>query len=100
MIHITDGETGKILSFIPLGDFWNDIHSKSLKDNQETYDFTTFADRKYSEFLTDRNRVVIPDEDNNFIELIIENSREYRSNNALYTQVYTTASYLQLKRQR
>ncbi|MFP7201093.1 phage tail spike protein [Lysinibacillus halotolerans] len=98
MIHITDGETGKILSFIPLGDFWNDIHSKSLKDNQETYDFTTFADRKYSEFLTDRNRVVIPDEDNNFIELIIENSREYRSNNALYTQVYTTASYLQLKK--
>ncbi|RNC96263.1 phage tail spike protein [Lysinibacillus halotolerans] len=98
MIHITDGETGKILSFIPLGDFWNDIHSKSLKDNQETYDFTTFADKKYSEFLTDRNRIVIPDEDNNFIELIIENSREYRSNNALYTQVYTTASYLQLKK--
>ena len=98
MIHITDKQTDKILSVIPEHYFWNDIHRKSLKENQETYDFTTFADKVFSDYLTERNRVIIPDEDNNFVEFIIENTRKYRSSNALFTDVYTTASYLELKK--
>lgn len=98
MIHITDGQTDKILSFIPLGEFWNDIHSKSLKDTQETFNFTTFADRDYSESLSKRNRAIIPDEDGNFIELIINNTYKRRSVDGLVIEVYTTASYLELKK--
>ncbi|MEK9198783.1 phage tail spike protein [Ureibacillus sp. FSL E2-3493] len=98
MIHITDGQTDKILSFIPLGEFWNDIHSKSLKDTQETFNFTTFADRDYSESLSKRNRAIIPDEDGNFIELIINNTYKRRSFDGLVIEVYTTASYLELKK--
>lgn len=98
MIHITDGQTDRILSYIALGEFWDDVHRKSLKDNFETYDFTTFANKKFSQYLTKRNRVIIPDEDGNYAEFIIENTRKYRSGSSLFTEVKSTASYLELKR--
>lgn len=97
MIHITDGKTDKILDFIPLGDFWDDSHYKSLKDNIETYDFSTFANKRFSKYLADRNRVVIPDEDGKYIEFIISNHLKYRDQNgALFYKVYTSGSYIDL----
>lgn len=98
MIHIVDGQTDTILDYIPLGEFWHDKHYKSLKDTMETFDFTTFGDKPFAEYLTKMNRVVIPDEDGKFIEFIIQNTRKYRSpNGGLFIEVYTSASYIELR---
>ncbi|MGG3920682.1 phage tail spike protein [Geobacillus thermodenitrificans] len=97
MIHIVDGKTDRILDYIPLGEFWDDWHRKSLKDTLETFDFVTFGDRRYSQHLTKRNRVIIPDDDGRFVEFIIENTRKYRdTDGSLIIEVYTVASYLEL----
>ncbi|UYL94199.1 tail fiber protein [Geobacillus phage vB_GthS_PT9.1] len=97
MIHIVDGRTDRILDYIPLGEFWDDWHRKSLKDTLETFDFVTFGDRRYSQHLTKRNRVIIPDDDGRFVEFIIENTRKYRdTDGSLIIEVYTVASYLEL----
>jgi len=98
MITIVDGQTDRILDDIPEELFWNDKHYKSLKDTLETFDFTTFADRPFSVHLTKMNRVIIPDEDGQFIEFIIHNTRKYRSpEGSLLVDVYTSASYTELK---
>ena len=60
MITITDGQTDIILDDITEDAFWNDKHYKSLKENLETFDFTTFADKPFSEHLEKKNRVIIP----------------------------------------
>ncbi|MED4916706.1 phage tail spike protein [Geobacillus thermodenitrificans] len=97
MIHIVDGRTDRILDYIPLGEFWDDWHRKSLKDTLETFDFVTFGDKRYSQHLTKRNRVIIPDDDGRFVEFIIENTRKYRdTDGSLVIEVYTVASYLEL----
>ncbi|WP_374717121.1 phage tail spike protein [Geobacillus thermodenitrificans] len=97
MIHIVDGRTDRILDCIPLGEFWDDWHRKSLKDTLETFDFVTFGDRRYSQHLTKRNRVIIPDDDGRLVEFIIENTRKYRdTDGSLIIEVYTVASYLEL----
>lgn len=97
MIHIVDGRTDRILDYIPLGEFWDDWHRKSLKDTLETFDFVTFGDKRYSQHLTKRNRVIIPDDDGRFVEFIIENTHKYRdTNGSVIIKVYTVASYLEL----
>jgi len=99
MIHVVHGQTDQILAYIPEKEFWDDVHRKSLKDTLETFDFTTRGDRPYSEYLSKRNRLVIPDEDGRFVEFIIENTRKYRSTNGgLFIEVYSVASYLDLRR--
>lgn len=97
MITITDGQTDVILDDITEDSFWNDNHHKSLKDSIETFDFTTFADKPYSKYLSDRNRVIIPGEDGEYIEFIITNQIKRRLNSgALSVEVYTSASYILL----
>ncbi|WP_273379141.1 phage tail spike protein [Symbiobacterium thermophilum] len=96
MIHITDGRTDQIVSFIDEEQFWDDKHTKSLKDTLETFDFTTFADKRFSEYLAERNRVIIPDEDGEYIEFIIENTRKFHSADGFFVEVYTSASYIEL----
>lgn len=96
MIHITDSQTDRILDDISEELFWNDKHYKSLKDNLETFDFTTFADKRFSEHLSKRNRIIIPDEDGQFVEFIIENTRKFHGVNGFSIEVYTSASYIEL----
>src|SRR5690606_13793474 len=79
-------------------DFWGDNHKKSLKDTLEMFDFITFADRDFSQHLAKRNRIIIPDEDGKYIEFIIDHSRKYRDNTGLKVGVFTSASYLALKK--
>lgn len=98
VVYITDGKTDKVLAIIPKGHFWDDVHYKSLKDTMETYEFTTFANERYSEFLTDMNRIIIPDEDGRFIEFVIEGTRTYREGASVFIDVYTVATYLNLKK--
>ena len=96
MIHITDSLTDRILDDISEELFWNDKHRKSLKDTLETFDFTTFADKPFSEHLAKRNRIIIPDEDGQFVEFIIENTRKFHGVNGFSVEVYTSASYIEL----
>ncbi|MGG3808574.1 phage tail spike protein [Geobacillus thermodenitrificans] len=96
MIHVTDSQTDRILAVIDEDSFWNDKHYKSLKDTVETFDFVTFGDRDFSDFLSKRNRIVIPDEDGRYVEFIIENTREYHDFDGVFVEVYTVASYLSL----
>lgn len=97
LIHITNGQTDIILDFIQEEEFWEDKHYKSLKDTLETFDFVTFADKRFSEHLAKGNRIIIPDEDGKYVEFVIENTREYRdSNGGLYVEVYTSATYIEL----
>ncbi|MGP4038326.1 phage tail spike protein [Gracilibacillus sp. D59] len=98
MIHITDHQTDVILDDIPEDAFWQDKHKKSLKSKLETFDFITFADKVFSEYLTKQNRIIIPDEDNQLIEFYIINTKKYRDiKGLLKCDVYTSASYLTLK---
>lgn len=96
LIHITDSQTDRILDVIDEDEFWDDKHYKSLKDTLETFDFTTFADKSFSEYLAKRNRIIIPDEDGQFVEFIIENTRKFHGVNGFSIEVYTSASYIEL----
>src|SRR5690606_1977079 len=98
LIHITEKQTGKILDYIPLGDFWDDNHHKSLKDTLEFFEFRTFGDKRYSQHLEKMNRIIIPDEDGTFIEFVIFHAIKYRLQNTIVVDVYAPASYLLLKK--
>ncbi|AST92999.1 hypothetical protein BC6307_17890 [Sutcliffiella cohnii] len=98
-IHITDGLSDRILASITSKHILNDEHRKSLKDTLETFDFTTFADKKFSEHLGKHNRVVIPDEDGTYQEFVIQEAGKYRgSDGFLKAEIYTSATYLLLKK--
>src|SRR5690606_11255652 len=94
VIHITDHQTDVILDTI--SDFWDDTHLKQL-NGVETFDFTTFSDESYAEHLADRNRIVIPGEDGEFLEFIIE---EVIQSSDRTKAIYANASYLELKKQK
>src|SRR5699024_6353203 len=69
-ILITDGQSGEILDYITFDNLIRDNHKKSLEDTLETFNFTTFADKRFSQHLEKRNRIIIPDEDNNLVEFV------------------------------
>ncbi|WP_200416278.1 phage tail spike protein [Virgibacillus salexigens] len=97
MIHITDGQYGNILDFITAKNIIDNNHRQSLKDNLETFDFTTFADRPFSEHLGKNNRVVIPAEEEGYQEFVIGEAGKTHEN-SLEAEVFASASYLLLKK--
>lgn len=99
MIHITDGQTDLLLDVIVDENIIEDTHKKSLQDTMETYDFTTFANKRFAEHLAKRNRIIIPDEDDTLTEFIIEEVGKYHEDEGMQAEVYTTASYLQLQKE-
>lgn len=97
-IHILDGQKDIILDFITSKHIISDNHKKSLEDTLETYNFITFADKRFSEFLEKRNRIIIPDEDNSLIEFVIFEAHKYKDTEGYKSQVFSHASYLELKK--
>lgn len=98
MIHITDGQSDKILDFITAKNIIDNKHRQSLKDNLETFEFRTFADKPFSQHLGKHNRVIIPAEDQGYQEFVIIESGKYRDTEGLKAEVYASASYLLLKK--
>ncbi len=99
LIHITNGQSDKVLATIPKGHILFDEHEKSLKDSLETFEFITFGDKKYSAHLGKKNRAIIPEEDGTFREFVILGSGKHRgSDGILKAEVYTSASYLLLRK--
>src|SRR5690625_419677 len=98
MIHIIDGQNDTILDYITLNNIVNDTHLKSLENTLETYDATVFGDIRYNEFLEKRNRIIIPDEDDNYVEFILSEVNKYRDRSGLKTRFIAVASYLDLQK--
>ncbi|MCJ0932916.1 hypothetical protein MST22_17330, partial [Virgibacillus halodenitrificans] len=97
IIHITDGQSDKILDFISAKNIIDNNHRQSLKDNLETFDFITFADRSFSAFLGKHNRVIIPAEDQGYQEFVIQEAGKTHES-SLEIEVFASASYLLLKK--
>ncbi|CDQ41514.1 phage tail spike protein [Virgibacillus salexigens] len=97
MIHITDGQSDNILDFISIKNIIDNNHRQSLKDNLETFEFVTFADKSFSEYLGKNNRVIVPAEDKGYQEFVIEESGKTHED-SLEAQVFASASYLLLKK--
>ncbi|MDY0395440.1 hypothetical protein RWE15_23825 [Virgibacillus halophilus] len=98
MIHVTDGQSDKILDFITYKNIIDDNHRQSLKDNLETYEMRVRGDKPYNEHLGKHNRVIIPAEDNGYKEFVITEFEKYRDTEGLKSEVYASASYLLLKK--
>src|SRR5699024_1531943 len=76
-----------ILDYITAKNIIEDNHKKSLEDTLETYDFITFADKRFSEFLEKRNRIIIPDEDGSLVEFVIFEAVKYKDSEGYKAQV-------------
>lgn len=87
-----------ILDYITAPNIISDDHKKSLEDTLETYDFVTFANKRFSEHLEKRNRIIIPDEDDSLIEFVIFEAHKYKDTEGHKAQVFANASYLELKK--
>src|SRR5699024_4342360 len=99
-IHVIDGQSdhGIILDYITAKDIIEDEHKKSFKETIETYDFTTYADRSFSEHLEKRNRLIIPDDDGTLREFVIFESAMYLDHEGRKVDVYANASYEELSK--
>lgn len=99
-IHILDGQSnqGVIIDYITAKNIIDDTHRKSLKGTLETYQFITFADKRFSQFLEKRNRVIIPDEDGSLVEFVIFEAHKYKDSEGHKAQVFSHASYLELNK--
>lgn len=97
LIHILDHKTDQIIQTLENKQdtqlFWNDQHTQTIK-NEEVFDFTTQYNN--SENISGRNRVVIPTEDGFFREFLISQTVKHKETK----EVYTSASYLDLKKQK
>jgi phage minor structural protein len=100
MIHITDAKTDVIQAVITEENVLEDVHRQSLEDTLETFDFTVFGVEDFIPLLEKRNRVIIPDEDFGYREFIIEETIKYRDGDEIFVEVYSVASYLELKKAR
>ncbi len=76
-IIIADGKTSKILDHIHKYDVSDNDHDRDMSNWVETFEFTAFADKRYAQHLVDRNRLIIPDEDGKYRELIIKKTERY-----------------------
>ncbi|WP_017473284.1 phage tail spike protein [Amphibacillus jilinensis] len=98
MIHVLNGQTNVILDTIDQGSVLQNEHRRSLKDYLETFEITALADKKFAEYLTERNRMVIPAEEQGYTEFIIDEVVKKRGPNGLEVRVLALASYLELRK--
>ena len=98
IVLIVDPQTHSILDYITTKNIIRDNHKKSLEDTLETFTMTTFADKRFSQHLEKRNRIIIPDEDNNLVEFVPFEIVKYRDSEGHKIQVYSHASYLEIKK--
>ncbi|WBX80117.1 phage tail protein [Virgibacillus salarius] len=98
-IIIADGQTDQVVDWISSDNIIDNKHIKSLENTLETFEFRTFGDKPFSEYLTKRNRIIIPDEDGEWVEFIIFEGAKFRDGTGtLLSEVYTRASYVSLKK--
>lgn len=100
MIHIIDYKTQKILTTLVNKPgralYREDWHEKSLKEYLETFDFIMSTQFEEAEHVTERNIIVIKDDDDTFREFIIRETNQTRESK----EVLSDASYSELKKQK
>ncbi|WP_062323689.1 phage tail spike protein [Halolactibacillus sp. JCM 19043] len=92
MIHVINGQNDELMDIISDREVLFNSHKQSLENQLEQFDFECLPNLSYADKLTDRNRLIIPSEDEGYIEFIIQNV--IKTNDRI--EVYTTASYLDL----
>nr|WP_289038291.1 phage tail spike protein [uncultured Allobacillus sp.] len=92
MVHIF--QDNQMVGWLTKEDVLDDLHKKSLETTIETYDLEIHGHNKYVEYLADRNRITIPDEDGNLIEFIIVETKKVKGRTHT-VRVLAKASYLQ-----
>src|SRR5699024_9403137 len=61
-------------------------------------EFSTFADKSFSAYLGELNRIIIPGEDADYREFIIDEIGQYHDNDGLYMEVKATGSFKDLQK--
>ncbi|PKR79181.1 hypothetical protein CEY16_05390 [Halalkalibacillus sediminis] len=99
LIHIADKQTGKILDYITESNYWQDYRKIQLNNHRDTFDFTTSADKGFSKYIQDQNRLIIPDPKTGYAEFLIdEHKQKLKRDGSHAIQVWSSGSYLRLKK--
>ncbi|MCA1021786.1 phage tail spike protein [Halobacillus litoralis] len=102
VVHIFDHKTDQLLDYFGEKEYWADERVRQLKDQQDTWDFETFSDKTFSQYLRDRNRLLFRNKNGKgFSEFIVEENKPYLDvEGSRKLIVYTSASYVEIKKQK
>ncbi|MCM3739243.1 hypothetical protein M3210_03060 [Oceanobacillus luteolus] len=95
-IIITDGQTDEILERIGRKDVIENDHERDLSAYLETFTFTALGNKRYAQYLTDKNRIIIPGEDGEWREFVIRFTDKYRDDETVLIDVIAYGSYQEL----
>lgn len=95
-IIIADGQTSKILDHIHKYDVIDNTHERNMSTWVEAFKFTTFASKRYAQYLLDRNRLIIPDEGGTYRELIIKDTKRTSSSGVPLVKITSYGFYQDL----
>lgn len=104
MIHVLDGKTEQIVATLENKHgypalFWDDRHIEKEENNYNTYEFTTIDDGKNpaAEYLTVKNKIIIPDLDGYFIPFTIEETEQDSSGGQRVKRIYAEGEHMELR---
>lgn len=96
IIHITHGKSDEILDIITAKNIKDNVHFKSLKTGEETFDAELIGEQNYDEHLVKGNRIIIPSEyEGEYVEFVIDRVIDSR-NNSKDLEVYSYASFVEI----
>src|SRR5690606_30686306 len=94
MIHILHHQTDDIIGWISQVK-GVDSHQQSIT-NEETYNFIVSVDEPFSGVLTSRSRILIPSEEGDYREFIINHTYENTANRT--KEVYCIGSFVDIRK--
>lgn len=95
MIHITNGQNDNIVGFLTEKDITFNEQTRNIETYQDTFEFIAFGSHKYAKYLTDMNRIIVPEEDGGYSEYVINAARK-RRDSSNQVRVKSFGSYLLL----
>lgn len=94
MIHILNHQSDEIVGWV--SEVLDDVHSHALQNNEETYEFTIPVTERDSDKLTSRARLLIPSEDGDFREFVVDYTQERTV--SMEKEVYAYGSFVDLQK--
>lgn len=99
-LFILDGQNDEVLGHINKKHVIFNEHEQDLPTYRDTFQFTVLGDKRYAEHLGKRNGIIAPGEDGELLEFRIFEAHKYRDLEGLKVDVYSHATYLDLKRKK
>src|SRR5690625_5082562 len=96
-LFILDGQNDSILDHINNKHVLFNEHEQDLPTYRDTFRFTVLGDKRYAEHLGKRNGIIAPGEDGELLEFRIFESIKYAASEGLKVEVYSLATYLDVK---